>query len=103
MRQPKSAPYQAGTGKDCLDFFRGGIGRYIIILGYLTQQQIANTAPHNIGFISIFLKTANDLGCMRAELLNRDAMLGEWNNNVLGNNAFPKTLDKYCRSTLYTG
>jgi len=45
------------------------------------------------------LKTANDFGCVRAKLLNRDTMLREWNNNVFSDGEFLKNLNKIDGST----
>jgi len=41
------------------------------------------------------LQAANDLGRVRAKLLNLNAMLSEWNNNVFSDDEFPKILNKF--------
>jgi hypothetical protein len=98
--QTEPAPDQTGTRKYRFNLFRYRIGRYIVIFGHFAHQQITNTSPNDIGFITFFLQTANDFGGVGAELLNRDTMFSGWNNNMLSNNKFPK-LKKLMAQTLF--
>src|SRR5210317_841612 len=92
MRQPEPAPDQTGTREYCFDFFRDGIGRYIIILWYFAHQKITHTPAHDIGLITLYLQTANDFGGVWAKLLSSNSMFSRWNDDVFSDNEFPKLL-----------
>ena len=101
--QAESPPDDPATRKNRFDFLGNGIGRYIVVLGHLAQQQIADTATNDIGLVALFLKSPNNLGGVRTELLYRNPVLRDWNNNVLTNDKFPKTFNKFSCSDTYTG
>jgi hypothetical protein len=100
MGKPEPAPDQTGTRKYRFNLFRYRISRDIVIFGHFAHQQVTNTSPNDIGFITFFLETTNDFGGVGAELLNRDAMFSKWNNNMLSDNKFPK-LKKLVAQTLF--
>ena len=97
--QAESPPNDPATRKNCFDFLRYRVCRYIVVLGHLAQQQVADAATNDISFITLFLKSPNNLAGVRAELLHRDPMLRDWNNNVLTNDKFPKTFNKLAVQT----
>jgi len=102
MSQAETSPDQTTTWKYCFDLLRCRIRCDIIILGHLAQQQIADAAPDNISFITLFLQATNNLSGVWAKLLNRDTMLRDWNNDVICDDYFLKTF-KYCRSNTLVG
>jgi len=46
------------------------------------------------------LQATDDLGCVRAKLLNLDTVLSKWNDNVISDNEFPEKVKNFCGSTI---
>jgi hypothetical protein len=45
------------------------------------------------------LQATDDLGCVRAKLLNLDTVFSKWNDNVISDNEFPEKVKNLCGST----
>ena len=75
MSKSEAAPDQATAGKNFLDFFRCRTGRNVVVLGNFAKQQISNTAPHDVGFVSCLLQIPDNIGCIGAQFIEIDAVL----------------------------
>jgi hypothetical protein len=81
VRQAETPPDQAAPWKDFLDFLRRRAGGHVEILGRLAQKQVANTAADDERFIAGILELLDDLGGVRAKLLEPDAVLSLGNGD----------------------
>ena len=80
MGQPETPADQPATREYGLDFLGYRVGRDVVILGHLAQQQVAHAAADDIRLVPFFLQTAHHLGRVRTELLDSDAVFLERND-----------------------
>jgi hypothetical protein len=90
MGEPEAPANYPGTRKYRFDLFRYGIGRHVVILGYFAHQEVAHAPPDDVGLVALFLELPDNLGRVRAKLLNLDTMFSKWNDNVFSDNEFLK-------------
>ena len=75
MDQLETAANDARVAKFGAHLFGRGAGRYIVILGFQVQQQVADASAHDISLVAGMLEALDDADSVSAEIVAVQRML----------------------------
>ena len=74
MGEPKPAADEPAVAEGLLDLARRGVRGDVEVLGLAAEQQVAHTAPHKVGEISMLFQLVEDPYGVVADPLAGDGM-----------------------------